>query len=517
MLAPKPRLRKADLTAASVLKVKKAQLPDVVRPRDALGEACVLQIAISPDGSGTFTVLKFFHSSVFVPLGLAKAFCNQKVQIINYQVANNSDLMKCAFLYILQRVPGEQWLSQSLMDKVSHKVLKKDDAGDGKNWDPDEDELRKGIAYINEHAPLSNTKTEQFLWSLLNVRDCDSPIYCWPHHIVSKACANRATGNSQSDPEYFFPLLLHDLNQDFLEKVVPIVLPTMTSHGLILLGRAGIGKTPTAIILALAVARHMVVSRGLEGHIPGWRRSKQIDGFRERPGELHVPVLLDDPLLNLRNMEALKSFLDVAENTLVDARYRAAKFVRNQCRILLNNEWGSEKEPKMLVGNTITWDSFKDMFSPAVNNASEPHMMAILKRSTVVIAGQLAIYVRVASELQSQIVHRFASTTLLDDWLKGTNKEFYNLYKEGQHVKPPNFEHGLESEASLAGELLATPAEQEYLQRGRTHDRRAEASSMAHSPIITSPPLKHPRTQAPLADADDDADEDAARDLHGDA
>ena len=273
------------------------------------------------------------------------------------------------------------------------------------------------------------------------------------------------------------------------------------------------------------------MSRGLEGHIPGWRRSKQIDGFRERPGELHVPVLLDDPLLNSMNMEDLKSFLDVAENTLVDARYRAAKFVRNQCRILLNNEWGSEKEPKMLAGNTITWDSFKDMFSPAVNNASEPHMMAILKRSTVVIAG----HVRVASELQSQIVHRFASTTMLDDWLKGTNKEFYNLYKEGQHVKPPNFEHGLESEASLVGELLATPAEQEYLQRGRTHDRWAEeygndpapsstitprvtsASSMAHSPIINSPPLKHPRTQAPLADADDDADEDAARDLHGDA
>ena len=198
-----------------------AQLPDVVRPRDALGEACVLQIAISPDGSGTFTVLKFFHSSVFVPLGLAKAFCNQKVQLINYQVANNSDLVKCAFLYILQRVPGEQWLSQSLMDKVSPKVLKKDDAGDGKNWDPDEDELRKGIAYINEHAPLSNTKDEQFLWGLLNVRDRDSPIYCWPHHIVSKACANRATGNSQSDPEYFFPLLLHDLNQDFLKKNGP--------------------------------------------------------------------------------------------------------------------------------------------------------------------------------------------------------------------------------------------------------------------------------------------------------
>ena len=75
---------------------------------------------------------------------------------------------------------------------------------------------------------------------------------------------------------------------------------------LILIGRPGVGKTPTAIILALAVARHLVATRGLEGHIPGWRRSKQIDGFRERPGELHVPVLLDDPLLASMNMEDVK-------------------------------------------------------------------------------------------------------------------------------------------------------------------------------------------------------------------
>ena len=137
-----------------------------------------------------------------------------------------------------------------------------------------------------------------------------------------------------------------------------MVMPTMTAHGLILLGPAGVGKTPTAIILALAVARHLVVTRGLDGHIPGFRRSKQIDGFRERPGELHVPVLLDDPLLHSMNMEDLKSFLDVAENTLVDARYRAAKFVRNQVRILLNNEWGDEKEPKMNMGDKIGWEAF---------------------------------------------------------------------------------------------------------------------------------------------------------------
>ena len=518
------------------------QLPASVRPRDALGDSCTMQIAISPEEGGTFTVLKFFHSSVFIPLGLAKAFCGQKVLVINYQVANNSDHVKCAFLYMLQRIPGEQWLTQSLVNKVSAKAIKKDD-GDGKNWEPTEDELRAGIAYINDHAPLANTKNEQFLWCLLNNRDRESPIYGWPHHVVSKACINRTVGNSQTDPEYFFPLVLHDLDQSFLEKVVPLVLPTMTGHGLILLGRAGVGKTPTAIILALAVARHLVIARGLDGHIPGWRRSKQIDGFRERPGELHVPVLLDDPLLNSMNMEDLKSFLDVAENTLVDARYRAAKFVRNQVRILLNNEWGDEKEPKMSMGDTVTWEAFRDMFSPAVNNASLPHMMAILKRATVVIAGALAVYVRLASEHPNQVVHRFSSCSMLQDWLKPTNKRFYGLYKEGQHVKPPGFSEALAAEANLVHELLASPTEKAYLLKGRSHDQWAEtwgedpaqpatvpmntprvvpstSTASVQSPIISSPPSKQPRTSSTSYSQqqqdDDEADEEVARQLHSD-
>ena len=502
------------------------RLPDAVRPRDALGDACVLQMAISPNAQGTYTVLKFFHSTAFIPMGLAKAFCNQKVMVINYQIANNSDHVKCAFLHMLQHTPGEQWLSQSVMDKISAKAVKKDD-GDGKNWEPSEDELRKGIEFINDQAPLSNTKNEQFLWTLLNIRDRGSPIYGWPHHIVNKACVNRTMGNSQTDPEYFFPLLLHDLNQEFLEKVVPLVLPSMTTHGLILLGKAGAGKTPTAIILAMAVARHLVVARGLEGHVPGWRRSKQIDGFRERPGEIHVPVLLDDPLLHSMNMEDLKSFLDAAENTLVDARYRAAKFVRNQVRILLNNEWGAEKEPKMLMGDTISWDAFKDMFSPAVNNASIPHLMAILKRASVVIVGELAVYVRLASEHPEQIIHRFANNAIQKDFLKPTNKHFYGLYQESQHVKPPTYQEYLDAEANLVSELLASPTEKEYLRRGHTHDQwameygeatistpRAATSSsiMAVSPQITSPPTKHPRTDT----NNDDADEEAARALHSD-
>lgn len=59
----------------------------------------------------------------------------------------------------------------------------------------------------------------------------------------------------------------------------------------------------------MAVARHPCAStRGLDG-LPGYRKSKQIDGFCERPGEVQVPVLLDDPNFGGINLEDLKIIL----------------------------------------------------------------------------------------------------------------------------------------------------------------------------------------------------------------
>lgn len=113
-----------------------------------------------------------------------------------------------------------------------------------KSWNPTEEELCKGIEYINDYAPLSNSKNEHYLWVLLQIRDADSPLNGWPQHIVLKACANRFTGNSQAEPEYIYIYtsfhFLSDLNSAFLKEMVPLVMPRMPSFGLVLLGHADI-------------------------------------------------------------------------------------------------------------------------------------------------------------------------------------------------------------------------------------------------------------------------------------
>ena len=109
-------------------------LPDSVRPRDALGDQCKLQLVIWPNqDNDTYTMLKFFHSKVPVPLGLAKAFCAQEVKVLNYASCDNSDLVKKAFLHLF-RIPGKMWMTQSLGRKNITKVKANSD-GDMK-WDP---------------------------------------------------------------------------------------------------------------------------------------------------------------------------------------------------------------------------------------------------------------------------------------------------------------------------------------------------------------------------------------------
>ena len=80
------------------------------------------------------------------------------------------------------------------------------------------------------------------------------------------------------------------------------------------------------------------------------------------------------------SLEDIKSFLDVGETCLVDARYRAAKFLRNQTRILLNNEWNPDKEPELPYWDQISWQQFLDMFHSSMNDAPMPHLVAILSK-----------------------------------------------------------------------------------------------------------------------------------------
>ena len=63
---------------------------------------------------------------------------------------------------------------------------------------------------------------------------------------------------------------------DFLVK---FILPLLMTHGLLLLGMPGVGKTPFVITMALAYGRYHVREQGLTAPA-GWRRAKALDNFQ---------------------------------------------------------------------------------------------------------------------------------------------------------------------------------------------------------------------------------------------
>ena len=94
-----------------------SRLPNSVRPRDALGTSCHLQLVLHQHPDGSCTALKFFHSKVSIPMGLARTLCEDQVLVIDYSLAKNSDAVKKAFLYMLSQISGHHWMTQVLRQK----------------------------------------------------------------------------------------------------------------------------------------------------------------------------------------------------------------------------------------------------------------------------------------------------------------------------------------------------------------------------------------------------------------
>ncbi len=77
-------------------------------------------------------------------------------------------------------------------------------------------------------------------------------------------------------------------------------------RGVCVLGQPGVGKTPWAISIALALGRFHVRKSGLRRRA-SFRRGNQFDVFRQKPGEVQEGILLDDPVLPSIGAEEIKA------------------------------------------------------------------------------------------------------------------------------------------------------------------------------------------------------------------
>ena len=187
-----------------------------------------------------------------------------------------------------------------------------------------------------------------------------------------------------------------------------------------LLGEPNIGKTPIAVILVMAFSRHYV--RLLGRGAPCYRTASDLDFFRGEPGRVDRPDIFDDGDQNRQRPANLKAFYDMSlKEAMSYERWGAAKWVRNQLRIGLDNKWDTAIEELVMTRNPeaplMTYEEFMDMIKPALpKNISQADAAAVVKRTSVVVNGKKRVWVKLAKEtrvmckVRSRVQHLYSST-----------------------------------------------------------------------------------------------------------
>ena len=140
-------------------------------------------------------------------------------------------------------------------------------------WNPETDELHKGVAFINQRAPDCDAENQQYVWILTHIKpDSGSHVAGWPESKVRIMAQNKARGQAGATAARFFPFTTRSLKPFMADFLLPILYPLLLNYGILTLGWPGVGKTPMLIVMGLALGRYHICRQGLDGVNSAWRR-----------------------------------------------------------------------------------------------------------------------------------------------------------------------------------------------------------------------------------------------------
>ena len=235
------------------------------------------------------------------------------------------------------------------------------------------------------------------------VEGSGSPIEGWNRDLVMTSLRNHASGGLTTASLTGYPITLRDMKRWVLDEIVSPFLSCATEYGLILQGQTGIGKTPLARALAMAISQYHIDedAKDLE---PSIRSCSCLDMLRTEPGAKYKPVVYDDGPLDANRPADLKAFLDVQEEeVLLWARWSSVKLVKAQHRCIVTNPLG-EKPDVSALERVISHDAFVNLVAPAfASNMPEQDWMAISKRAFHVVFLRDRAFIRPPSETKNEV------------------------------------------------------------------------------------------------------------------
>ena len=286
------------------------------------------------------------------------------------------------------------------------------------------------------------------------------------------------------------------------DTILPALYPLFVCYGVLCLGWPGVGKTPALIAMLLAMGRYHIHGLQEEG-VPGWRRAKSLDNFRQYIGHVYEGIFLDDPNRESISMADLKSFFTVEKEQATSGRYNDSKLPRNCMRTYASNDLDQEDEPADDNRTSITGEEFLKLTRRIFAGDRLADVLACLKRAVVIILGQHAMYLRLPSQDSRATVHRIKVDDLHRDLLAEKDKPLYSKYKLGILEYGPEWEGETEQEARMISEGLerfAAGRPEAYIE---VVNGKIEEQLWSHLPPV--PPVHLPdRPSGASSDSGDD-------------
>ena len=422
------QLEKAFVDANSISNF--SQLPEPFGFKGELPKGTKMQIFIYPRRDGGHHIIKHFVCTLKCKPKIFNSGVYGQAYVYNWR-STDAKVGKKIIQYTLENLGGRQY---KIFDLVSYTTPAK--SAQSRFEDKDDEEIDKGFDFIQSDAPRSTTEMAHLRWMTKNLKNPASPIFQWPSGLVEKALGNLARDGALAKKEYDWPIPLtstyyHSWLLDMLEEIWDF-----DQSALLLVGHAGVGKSPLGRSVLMAQARHNKV-RFQARDAPCIRCTAEIDFLRGEPGSVVMGDFLDDTTLRSLSTKVLKYFLDVGlYESMVWARWGATKWVQNEPRACADNTWDEDALPDVFdfepsIPFKPFWESIKGAF---ISDAEKSHRDAILKRTAILFNSKQHVYYRPAGINQNPIRRK---NIPLAEYLTAAGKELFGKYKDGIRELPP--------------------------------------------------------------------------------
>ncbi|OLQ01407.1 hypothetical protein AK812_SmicGene15849 [Symbiodinium microadriaticum] len=330
--------------------------------------------------------------------------------------AGHKQIERKALQWMLEQMGGLQFRHFSL---TSEKKRSASAAALGNTTS--EDDQDAGWDFIIKHGERDRGQLKQLRWIHKHIGKEGSPIKGWSEKLVQKALDSLANEGCLAKLTTRYDLTIHDFHPTFLDTIFKVLVPHLADHSLWLLGEPGVGKTPLARVTAMMFSRY----HGGEGC---FRSSSDFDFFRGIFFDKTIPAVYDDGDICVESVKKKKAFADVGdEEGMLRERWNAAKFVKGQARIVVDNAYVALEVP--LDASDISHEDIVKMIRPVLGYISDTDTRAILKRGCFIVFTKDSIYFRPPSQHEKSVSRQ--KWALRDILLDDCKHRFNNYKKNG--------------------------------------------------------------------------------------